>query len=112
MKLMKTAQMKAILTLAVAMFCGVVFADGTNNVAPRGQPPAPPALFTRAIRLDGKLFMANLRKQMLLTDGESDLQLMRRFFFENDIEMTRPRSVFLSDRHGFVVYNTREEIDK
>jgi hypothetical protein len=101
-------QMKTILTMALALICGAVLGVETNNV-PAAQLPM---LFSRAIKLDSTVFLANLRKVTPPSEGETDANLFRRFFKENGVGLEPPRSVYFSDRAGMMVYATREEIDK
>ena len=102
--------MKAILTLAFALTCGLISAADTNGVAPNRLPPA---IFTHVINLDVGDFLTKLKKVAPPAKNESNRQLMVRFFKENGVRIEPPCSVYLNDSRGtLLLYNTLGEIDK
>src|SRR4051794_33611002 len=102
-------QMKAILALAIVLMCAVVSASDTNSVAPNLPIPG---IFTRIVKVNDTPFLTNLKKVMPPIKGESDNQLLRRFLKQNNVEFEPPRTVYLSESRGLILYTTLEEIDR
>jgi hypothetical protein len=93
--------------LAFAGFCGTT--NETNNAAQT----QPEKLFSRSYKITTETFVSNLKNLAGAKEGESDFQILLRFFKENDIEIRPPESIFLSEeKNRLFVRSTEAHQDK
>ena len=104
--------MKALLTLIVG-FGLVLTSLGDPTKETTTEPVA--ALIQHSYLVDTKAFVRNLKQLVPLKSGESNLDLLRRFFKENNVKIGIQTSegVFFNEKNGIIYINTTQaEIDK
>lgn len=78
-----------VVGLAFIGFCGT--ANETNSAAQT----KPEQLVSRHYTIDAEIFWDNLKHLAGVEEGEDNLQMLRRFFEKNGVEMKPPTVIFL-----------------
>jgi hypothetical protein len=84
---------------ATALIVGLAFTgfSGTTNEANNPAQTQPEELLTRGYGINAETFASNLKHLAGVKEGESNLQMLLRFFKQNGIEIKTPESIFLSE---------------
>jgi hypothetical protein len=95
-----------IVGLAFTGFCGTT--NETNGAAQTQQEQ----LFTRAFKIDNETFGKNLTHLAGFKEGESQYQMLLRFFKQNDVTIERPTTLFWSHNNGLYFHATQTDLNK
>jgi len=92
------------LSLVLPSFCGSTNETTTASGA---------HLLTRSYKISPDAFVQNLKKLAPPKSGESNQQLLVRFFKENHIEILKPAAVFLDEKkERLLVRTTQTDMDQ
>jgi hypothetical protein len=101
--------MKTLFIIISLAFVSVGIGQTTNGPGPSQTQSAP--LITRTYQIEA--FMNNVKHLMPPKNGESDFQLLLRFFKQNEIEIKKPELVFMNHKqHELYVRATQTDQDK
>lgn len=65
-------------------------------------------LVSRVYKMKSDAFVGNLKKLEIPKSGESDQDLLVRFFKDKGIEIQKPAAVFLDEKQGTLFVHTRQ----
>ena len=69
-------------------------------------------LLTRRYKIDNETFVQNLKHLAGIKEGESNMQMLLRFFKQNGIEIERPATIFWDHVGGLFVRSTEANQNK
>ena len=100
--------MKALFTLVIGF--GLVCASFGGST---DQATSPELLFSRTYKVSTDTFVAHLKHLLPPKSGETDTELLVRFFKQKDVEVKPPESVFLNEQMGMLFARaTKSDQDK
>ncbi len=100
--------MKALLTLIIGFVSVSVSLAGSTD-----QTTSPGLLLSRTYRVSADTFVAHLKHLLPPKPGETDTELLVRFFDLKHIEIKPPESVFLNEQMGMLFARaTKSDQDK
>jgi hypothetical protein len=86
----------AIFLIVVFVLIGLVFFHGWKT--PSAIRTQQEKLSEVVYKIDTKTFVNNLKLLAGAKDGESNMELLHRFFNQNDVEMKSPEGLFLDEK--------------
>jgi hypothetical protein len=97
-----------------ALIVGLPFAGfcGTTNETNSAAQTQPEQLFTRTYKIDNETFVKNLTHLAGFKEGESQYQMLLRFFKQNGVAIERPVSFFWSHNLGLYFHATQADLNK
>jgi len=100
--------MKALFTLVIGF--GLVCASFGGST---DQATSPELLFSRTYKVSADTFVAHLKHLLPPKSGETDTELLVRFFKQKDVEVKPPESIFLNEQMGMLFARaTKSDQDK
>ena len=103
-------QHKTLKTFFIAVILGAEFILASAGDTTNQPPDVAPQMSERTYKIAPGTFYDNLKHLMTPKAGESDLQLLRRFFREHHVDLDKPKSsVFVNDKLGRLFVNVTPE---
>jgi hypothetical protein len=86
--------------LAITLIVGLPFAGfcGTTNETNNASQTQSEQLLSRHYKITAETFVSNLKNLAGTKEGESNIQILLRFFKQNRIEIKNPESIFWNER--------------